>query len=230
MTKTGKIPVISNIKLFLKESPVLYNFFLLLYHNRPRKNLNLYYAFRGKFIFIRMHKVGGTSISNALGIEKRHYTTKQIINIVGRSRYERCYTFTFVRNPYSKMVSTYKYFTKLNLYKMGENPIPFPVWVEKTIGHDKDPNYFTTDKYLCQQVDWLKDDKGLISLDKIGKFENIREDFNEIARKLNIDSPLPHLNATKKSDYRKYYDQNSFALVKNYYQDDLTYFGYEFDS
>ncbi len=185
----------------------------------------------GKYIFIRLHKVGGTSIANALGIQgKAHFTTKEAIKNIGSYHWRVNYKFAFVRNPFSKMVSAYNYFTLTNRYEMGDSPIPFKSWISKTLGNEKDPAYFFSHRWFQQQCDWLKDFDGLITLDKIGRFENIHNDFEEISSRLGFSSPLPHLNKSKKTDYRSFYDQETYDIVRVWHKDDLEYFGYTFDN
>jgi hypothetical protein len=218
----------TKITKFAKENKLIYAVFN--YFAYPPRNSTLYYGLRGKFIFIRLHKIGGTSISNALGIEKRHYTSKEVIKLVGKFNWNRAYTFTFVRNPFSRVVSSYNYFTLHNRHSMADKPISFEDWVKKTYGKDKDSHYYFDPKWFQPQYDWLKDDMGKISLDKIGKFENIREDFAEITARIGIDAPLPHLNRTKKTDYRTYYNDETYEIVRSWHQEDLDTFGYTFDN
>lgn len=198
------------------------------------KNSTTFYGKTGRFIFIRLHKVGGTSIADALGLDKVHHTCKEAIELVGRRNWDNCYTFAFVRNPFSKIVSSYnyftiKYFTIKNYPSMKDKPISFDEWVRKTYGPEKDPFYYTV-KWFQPQIEWLKDKNNKITLNKIGKLENIEEDFKEIMEKIGITAPIPHLNQTKKTDYRKYYNEETYDIVKAWHQEDLDTFGYTFDN
>lgn len=194
----------------------------------PRNSTKLYGRL-GEFIFIRLHKVGGTSVADALGLEKRHHTAKDAINMVGRKNWEKSYTFAFVRNPFPKIVSSYNYFTMKNYHSMRDKPISFENWVRKNYGNDKDPFYYTV-KWFQPQVEWLKDDKDEISLDKIGRFENLEDDFREISSHLGVDVPIPHLNKSKKADYRTYYNTVTYDIVRSWHHEDLITFGYNFEN
>lgn len=207
------------------------NDFLNCLVNFVDPHLPIFRCPNGKFIFIRLHKVGGTSVANALGIKgKAHFTTKEAIKNIGSYHWKNNYKFAFVRNPFSKMVSAYNYFTLSNRYSMGENPIPFKEWIKKTLGKEKELQYFFSHRWFQQQCDWLKDSNGMITLNKIGRFENIHDDFQEISSILGFNSPLPHLNKSKKADYRTFYDDESFEIVRAWHEDDLSYFGYTFDN
>lgn len=182
-----------------------------------------------KFIYIRLHRVGGTSTADALGIEKLHFTSKEAINVVGKKCWNDVYKFAFVRNPFAKMVSTYNHFPRNDRFQMKSNTITFEDWVERLFSEKKDPKYYFSVKFFQPQSDWLKDHDGNISIDKVGRHENIREEFKEILDIIGLEVPLPHLNSSKKVDYRSYYNERSFDLVKNWHQEDLDNFGYSFD-
>lgn len=218
---------LSALKLVVRNVKPLYILNSYLFSG---KDPVVYYGMRGKFIFIRLHKVGGTSVSEALGIRKSHYTTQEAIKMVGRYNWERCYTFAFVRNPFTKVVSAYNYFTLKNRQSMADKPISFDDWVRKTYGDDKDPFYYYSARWFQSQSDWLKDKRGVISLNKIGKLENIKEDFAEISSKIGVSAPIPHLNKSGKADYRKFYTEASYEAVKTWHQEDLDNFGYTFDN
>lgn len=200
------------------------------YYTFYSRNSTLLFGKMGRFIFIRLHKVGGTSIADALGLEKRHLTCREAIELVGRQDWDRCYTFAFVRNPFAKIVSSYNYFTMKNYHSMRDKPLSFESWVSKTYGPEKDPFYYASEKWFQPQMGWLKDDRNEISLDKIGRFENLETDFREISRHLGIDVPVPHLNKSKKVDYRTFYNDNTYEIVRSWHQEDLDYFGYTFEN
>ena len=222
-----KLSNLRQVKRYIMGSKPVY---LINNYIFPNKDPLVYYGLRGKFIFIRLHKVGGTSIADALGIRKFHYTTKEAIQLVGQRNWDRCYTFAFVRNPFTKVVSAYKYFTLKNRQSMADKPISFDDWVSKTYGDDKDPFYYYSERWFQSQSDWLKDKQGKISLNKIGKLENITEDFAEISGKIGISAPIPHLNKSGKADYRKFYTEASYEAVRKWHQEDLDNFGYNFDN
>lgn len=183
----------------------------------------------GTFIFIHINKTAGTSIGNAIGLPiKHHQTAREVIARIGMDQWDAAYKFTLVRNPWDKVVSHYEYRRKRNKTGLANNEIAFPVWVKKTYGPDKDPYYYNNPKAFQPQVDWLKDDDGNISIDYIGKFESINEDFKQIKNAIGIDAELPHLNASKRSGYRHYYDEETREIVSRWFHEDIDSFGYRF--
>lgn len=182
------------------------------------------------FIYIRMHRVGGTSTAMALGVDKIHFTAKEAINCVGLSVWNSTFKFAFVRNPFAKAVSTYNHFPKNDRFQMRSKPIAFDEWIKKIYGNKRDAKYYFSASFFQSQSDWLKDHQGVISLNKIVRLENIEEDFPEILEMLGIEAPIPHVNSSKKVDYRSYYTEESYDLVRNWHQEDLDNFSYTFDN
>jgi len=56
--------------------------------------------------------------------------------------------------------------------------------------------------YVDLQKSWIVDKKNKVSVDFVGKFENLQEDVEKIAKKLNIEILLPH---KRKSNKKKIY-------------------------
>ena len=68
-----------------------------------------------------------------------------------------------------------------------------------------------------------------ISVNFIGKFENLQNDFNNLLSKLGSENiQLPHIHKSDRSRYRTYYSEESKALVEEFYKKDIQEFGYEF--
>jgi chondroitin 4-sulfotransferase 11 len=183
----------------------------------------------GTFVFIHINKSAGTSIARSIGLpKKRHLTVKEVIAIIGKKNYEEAFSFTVVRNPWSKVVSHYQYRVHTNQTDLGANPIGFHEWVAKTYGPVKDTTYYNTPKMFMPQVDWLKDDKNEINIKKILRFEDLPNAYNEVALQLGIKDTLPVLNKTKKIDYKTQYNEESKLIVADHFKEDIELFGYEF--
>lgn len=184
----------------------------------------------GPFIFIHITKTAGTSIGNAIGLPvKHHLTAKEVIAKIGKQKWNEAYKFTFVRNPWDKVVSLYEYRRRKDKTKIASDDISFTDWINLTLGQDNDPYYYNNVKSFQPQVDWLKDDEGTIAIDFIGKFESIRADFEQIRQTIGTRAELPHLNATKRSNYKDYYTDETRQIVASWYHEDIEAFGYTFD-
>ncbi|MGB7452385.1 MAG: sulfotransferase family 2 domain-containing protein [Lysobacterales bacterium] len=210
----------------MNDGPGLKYFVSKLLHIKPtplRQGIN------GPYIFIHINKTAGTSIGNAIGLPvKHHQTAREIIASIGREKWTAAYKFTLVRNPWDKVVSHYEYRLKRNKTEIAARNISFSEWVIKTYGPDKDPFYYNNPKAFQPQVEWLKDDEGKISIDFIGRFESINEDFDQIKSVIGLEAELPHLNASKRAGYQSYYDDESREIVADWFREDIELFGYCF--
>ncbi len=184
----------------------------------------------GPFIFVHINKTAGTSIGKAIGLPvKHHLTAREIIARIGPDRWNTAYKFTLVRNPWDKVVSHYEYRRKKNKTEIASRNITFSQWVKMTYGKDKDTFYYDNPKSFQPQVDWLKDNDGNINIDFIGKFESIAQDFKQIRLAIGNHAQLPHLNASKRASYQDYYNSETRGIIADWFHEDLTTFGYEFE-
>jgi chondroitin 4-sulfotransferase 11 len=182
----------------------------------------------GPFIFIHINKTAGTSIGNAIGLPiKDHLTAKEVIARIGESKWNEAYKFTLVRNPWDKAVSLYEYRRKKDRTEIAARGVSFSDWVKMTYGEDKNYDYYNV-RAFQPQVDWLKDNEGKISMDFVGKFESINEDFNHIKSVIGLDSGLPYLNASKRAGYQSYYDDETRDIVARWFHEDIDLFTYKF--
>ena len=184
----------------------------------------------GPFIFIHINKTAGTSIGNAIGLAvKDHLTAREVIDRIGQQSWDEAYKFTLVRNPWDKVVSHYEYRRKKNKTGIATQNVTFTEWVRMTYGPDKNPAFYNNPKSFQPQVEWLKDHHGKVSVDFAGRFETINRDFEHITRHIGIDAELPHLNASRRSAYQSYYDQESRDMVARWFAEDIEFFGYSFE-
>lgn len=191
-----------------------------------------------KLIFIHVPRTGGTSIEKALSGKDwfnihapskhlTHYTAKKIY----AEYWDEYFKFTFVRNPWDRMVSMLKYG---NFYgvKMNNNKICIKNYLRHFRNIEYDRRFFN-----------LKQFEGFKQLDNsvyrniigeemnfIGRFENLQEDYNEICKKCNITESKLQLieNSPERLKYYEYYDQESKDLIAKKYRLDIKMFNYEF--
>ena len=81
--------------------------------------------------------------------------------------------------------------------------------------------------HFIPQYKFLCDDNKNILVNFVGKLENINDDFNEILDILKIDRKLPHVNKSNHNKYDKYYNENTFKIIRNIYKDDFEIFDYD---
>ncbi len=177
----------------------------------------------------------------AIDYLKYHYINEQ--------EYHQYFKFSFVRNPWARIVSEYKYRNHAWKY-------PFKDFIFKYFPHAK-----WSDEYchVIPQYNFLYDKEGNKQVDFIGKFENLQKDFDEVCKLMNIPNiKLPHKNQSAsffqlRSDasfcdklkrlrgklslrqkrntfehYSQYYDMETKEYVSQIYKNDIEVFDYQF--
>jgi chondroitin 4-sulfotransferase 11 len=194
-----------------------------------RINSPLHKGKNKNYVFVHINKTAGTSIIDVIGKPfRKHLTVKDIIKAIGQKKWDEAFKFTVVHNPWDKVVSQYKHSIKMNTNNMAKKRIEFNDWVACTYGEPRDPFYFYRAQMFYPQIEWLKNNQGKIDVDKIIRFENLSEGINEVFETLAIDSSLPHLNKTYKTNYRDFYDEESKKIITEWFHEDIQEFGYQF--
>jgi len=182
-----------------------------------------------KFVFIHVPKTGGQSIHAAIG--------GRVILPCNSPRFAvdagDKYTFGFVRNPWARLVSLYRFLCqRVPLPGDAHNPaalteMGFRAWLDCPYWMHQDRAWGWKKLPPLQkrpQVWWLDGCRF------VGRFENMERDFADVCWIAGIKpSRLPHLNATEGIDWREEYDVASRDFVGYYFASDIKKFGYKFD-
>lgn len=179
------------------------------------------YDLEGKVLFVHIPKTAGSSISDALFGRKGFHRTvdqyREILSLKDGTLVTDLYSFSFVRNPWDRMVS---YYMMCRDYKDCSIPIgrvhrfierqfneySFPSFLAyvqlahfRSIPEDIDnsarmdlKNSDTVIASLSQEVFpqtyWLSLD-GTVAVDFVGKWENLEADFNDLCSRIGFKSP-----------------------------------------
>tara|TARA_Y100000114_G_C11738658_1_gene317711 strand:+ start:877 stop:1500 length:624 start_codon:yes stop_codon:yes gene_type:complete len=192
-----------------------------------------------KTLYIANHKVANTTIINVL--INYGYTDRGVVE-VNISKLN--YIFTFVRNPYERLLSRYSHLcrriiqldngAKLTELPQDRNLLKFfsgnPIKLDQFKFNDFVK--FTQkvyDDHWEPQFDKIERQVGAENVDFIGKFENFQEEFNIICDKIGIpQQELPHENKSQHKHYTEYYDDETREIVAEKYARDIECFGYKF--
>ena len=180
---------------------------------------------RGAVEFIHINKTGGSSVEQALALPFHHQTARDRIALLGRDEWDRRFSFTFVRNPWDKVVSQY-HFRKGRDRLRGD--LTFPEWVEATLV-ERDQDLMFRRQMFADQVDWISDRDGAVAVDAVYRYELLREDFARLCDRLGVRAELQHRKPSQHRHYSSYYDDHSEVLVAEAFQRDITMFGYHFE-
>ena len=212
-------------------------------------------ADKHKFIFVHIPKTAGKSVCRVL-IERfedarlvgdavrcahlalMHDTLIEYDASIKESL-DNFFTFTFVRNPWDRMVSFWKYFQaqKTDGYQTIPN-MSFKEFllnfesVMKCARNDHWLNPYRKHMFTSCQLDFITDKNGEPKINFVGKFENLQEDFNHICKKINIKAvKLPHDNKVSGGweENKSYYSsQECIDEVAKRYKKDIDFFKYDF--
>ncbi len=147
--------------------------------------------------------------------------------------YTDCFKFVFVRNPWDRLLSTWKDKVETQWTKWSrQEPKEYHKW---RIGRfekykNKDFNFFvkdvipSEDRHTELQINLFHTDVNFI-----GRFENFKKDFNTLCEKIGIPhQQLPHKNKTEHKHYTEYYDDETKSIVAEKYAKDIEYLNYKF--
>ena len=205
-----------------------------------------------KFIFVHVQKTAGISLQHVLTSHApdtrlwhgRHSHASSGLAEIGREKWERYFSFGFVRNPWDRLVSHYSMIRdkidELNPEQRAEpRPFKFELWncvlhfshdfdsfLDNCTGLIWDRDCYKS--FLFNQVDYLSDDKGEIVVDYVGRFENFEQDANAVLARIGIEAEVPKLNRSSRGDYHDYSTPRTRDLVAKRFARDIDAFGYEF--
>ena len=172
-----------------------------------------------KLIFIHIPRTGGTSIESALGQklgnDEKHLAASEIRKKAGDELWENAFVFSFVRNPWDRMISLYHQ----------------PYFKNQTDYADKGLEHFIRNynpaawekKFYYEYLD-------TDGIDFVGRFENRAADLAKISKETGVtfDVDIHERKTSRRQDYRSYYDDHSAQLVYDMYRSDIEEFGYKF--
>jgi hypothetical protein len=173
-----------------------------------------------------------------------HLTAQEYVELqyLTRPQLESAFSFSFVRNPWDRIVSEYRYrrgYLRCSFkdYLMHEFP---------------EPGMSDASRHVLSQKEFIFDKEGNQLVDFVGRFENLQSDFEEVClraglepdilprakeasgTRLTIPEGLRQLLGLYKEPrhrhYSGYYDAESRELVATLYAQDIQAFAYNFQT
>lgn len=192
-------------------------------------------SFKHKAIFIHIPKTGGQSISKMLKIRKgsrkhfyrysnedepTHYTIYQIKD---RINIDDFYKFTFVRDPYTRIISEYNHRIR-SLGALGHEPTDYFMSFEKYCeelyrrwDEIKSVDHFYK-SHVIPQIDFV--DASV----EIYRYENFADECEQLKVNLGIDTPTPFVN---RGNYTTQHTDRTRDIIGELYEEDFKTFGYD---
>ncbi len=191
-------------------------------------------------IFVHIPKCAGISVTRALygRLVGTHHGVKSFQMIYSKAEMDHYFKFTIVRNPWSRLVSAYTFL------KSGGLTDGDKAWAKEHLSQFDDfgrfvrewvnPKNVLTYIHFNYQHRYVVDPNGYMPIDYVGYFENLKNDFKNIASIMGKDVELPHHNPTKSKvkrlPYTEMYDDETRQIVADVYRQDIERFGYTFDN
>jgi hypothetical protein len=193
-----------------------------------------------RYHFIHIPKNAGESVRHALFLQRDislsdpyHYRYMDIADCVGR----QLKFFAVVRNPWSRTASRYN-FGRQNARRWPHDD-PRRRYIERATFEDyvRDQVVLPIPEHPDQpwmgplsswfnQLAWLRDETGRVACDCL-RMESLEQDLSTyLGRRIH----LPRKNETRvRHDYRGMYTGELRDIVAKTFQEDIKYFGFEFD-
>jgi chondroitin 4-sulfotransferase 11 len=205
--------------------------------DEPIYSLN--YCHFYKCVFIHIPKTGGVAIHNSLfnSFGGAHYTIDNYQQIIGKQLFNEYFKFSFVRNPWDRLLSAYFFLKKggmcqqdAQFYLKQLNAFDnFNCFVENWVNSTN----IDTFVHFKKQGDFILNKQNKMDLNFLGYYENINHDFEIVKQHLGMNSKnvnLKWLNASSLSrkNYREYYNETTKKIVATVYEKDIDMFKYVF--
>ena len=171
-------------------------------------------------LFVHIPRTGGTSICDALNLKHKKGPAMQLLHHSNDvSGFDDYYKFSFVRNPFDRIVSVYLHGKFRGRIKKQLDFIGFCQQL-------KDKTYYHP--YMNEPLTYWTKKTGL---DFIGRFENLKEDFQKVVEAIDFgECVLPWLNKSLDHEVlptQTFYCDESKEIILDLFKEDFEEFGYE---
>ena len=184
-----------------------------------------------KTVFVHIPKTGGQSVSSLLGITKGSManfyfegrTHLPLSMIRDMQDIEGYYVFTFVRNPYDKIISEYNWRMR-NIHSIVYNEptrkrMGFEQYMETLLSRwDKLVEPWNEKAHVMPQISFLEPGMDVF------RFERFEEDCEKLKEILGIERKTPHVNA---GSYKTKHTPRTIEITRMLYEEDFKALNYD---
>lgn len=223
----------------------------------PGQGISLTAFDRHRCIFVHIPKCAGISVGRSLFGEYggSHLGIPTYQMIYSKAEFDAYFKFAFVRNPWDRVLSAYRYMGAVYSRYVDEyGTVPRPesyadasedlrtkLSTKFEVNTYDDFEAFVTDwitpqnlrvhEHFRPQHRFVCSPDGKLQLDYVARYETIESDLAKIGERLGIDASLGHDNRTDGEvvDYRDHYTPRTRTIVEQQYARDIKLFDYSFD-
>lgn len=200
-----------------------------------RRELLVAYAKVG-LVFLHVPRTAGTSISHTLySMSINHFSIREMIPLMSLMLLALP-RFAIVRNPWDRAVSAWSFARSGGgvdgIVRM-RSPHRYQVPAFRTFEHfvhdwlePAQPGKI--DGMFRPQSEFLHDADGQLTLDHLGRFEDLNATECWLRKHNPAFPPIPHLNAAGRAPFREHYSPASRDAIARIYARDIATFGYDF--
>lgn len=199
-----------------------------------------------RFIFAAIPKTGTHSVRRALrvhmGVEDEeqvrlfvekslpyeelaamrhgHISLEQLRPHIGRDIFDAYFKFAFVRNPFDRFISYCSFMTRdIGAFDQDPKRVMRIMLAQAPVHHI----------WFAPQYGFVFDEDGGMLADEVGRVEDMQSSYDRVCERIGIPSAaLEKANASRRGDYRGYYDDQMVEAVAKLYARDIELFGYQF--
>tara|TARA_A100001015_G_scaffold164322_1_gene182688 strand:+ start:1401 stop:2063 length:663 start_codon:yes stop_codon:yes gene_type:complete len=193
------------------------------------ETLSTYYGFKNYYLKRPDHnqfcKIFDNSVDkheNKLFGTLLYYKTSNYLNKImnmNKNKWETYFIFTFVRNPYDRLVSGFSYCSK-----------KYDIKFENYLFNAKNMNCWIYWHCFMPQIRHIVNEYGENKVDFVGKYENLSADFCRVLNLLKFN--IIHINKVKNRSihkhYTNYYNNDNIKITNKIIEDDLKNLNYNY--
>lgn len=208
---------------------------LLIHNNVPEFPYRRYFNIHS-CIFIHIPKTAGSSILAAISDNDyyRDHCDYSVYLRASPERFRQYLKFCFVRNPFDRLVSTFRYLASGGNQmddltfksQFDQQGIGFERFVLDFLNQD---NIYAHTLFKPQHH-YIFNFNHEVMVDYIGRYENLTEGYTEVMQRLGVTSALPTINRTpgQRTSLKEYYSKPEVIdKVLQLYRLDFELLGYD---
>lgn len=154
--------------------------------------------------------------------QARYYVPEDI----SKKLWDKYYKFTFVRNPWDRVVSEFHWRHSLSKRHPPKDFKKFIDYCADRLRRKQPGEIYWP--HAQTQKSFVTNKSGNIIVDDIFYFEDINNAVSKISTKIGIPLDVKKYNTSNHKVYREYYNNETRDMVQRLYDEDIKLFGYKF--